>query len=49
MATTWKPNERKLFKPQKDTWTHWLDAVKYWMYQERYEIFGDGNIILGKN
>ena len=49
MATTWQKGVRKLEKPKGETWSHWLDGLKYYIYQERVEILGTGNIIYGKN
>lgn len=48
LSTSWKENTRKLAKPQGDTWTHWADALKYWIYQERDLIF-KGTPVYGMN
>lgn len=37
--TRWKPGEREIMKPKGETHTHWLDALKYLVYQlKRYDI-----------
>ncbi len=43
MATTWKPNVRKLDKPAGETWTHWSDALKYWAWQETRSYTAKGS------
>lgn len=36
-SSIWKKGIRKLHKPSGETHTHWLDALKYWAWQETYE------------
>jgi hypothetical protein len=48
LATTWKENTRKIDKPANDTWTHWMDAVKYLVHQIQGD-FETGIKIYGKN